>query len=190
MDKKDKITSSEFQALFPQYALIKDEMLQAAIIEIWDELWTQSGYSDLLDVPVSLKVAYPQLKHTQAVAEMAVAVAAIVSNVHGTVIDLDTLIAGALLMDVSKFTEYRPGIEAVNERTPIGILLPHGMVSASLSLEKRLPLEVIHIILAHSPNGGKAPVTVEAQILDWLDQLDLNALGANLWTRRVVHLQP
>lgn len=190
MPQKNELTSDQLQIVFPQLALIEDDVLRSGVVEIWDELWQQSDYDDLTDVPVSLKVSYPQIKHTQAVVEMAISAAGVVSKVHGTEINLDTLIAGALLMDVSKFAEYRPGIESGNERTRTGSLLPHGTVSAALALAKGLPLEVVHIILAHSPNGGKTPATIEAQMLDWLDQLDLNALGANLWTRNVIHLQP
>lgn len=190
MQQKAKLTSDQLQDLFPQYGQIKDDALRSAVVEVWNELWQQSDYHDLNDVPVSLKITYPQIRHTQAVLEMAILVAGVASKVHGTEIDLDILIAGALLMDVSKFAEYRPEPDSGNWRTQVGALLPHGTVAASLSLAKGLPLEVIHIILSHSPNGGKAPATVEAQMLDWLDQLDLNALGANLWTRNVIHLQP
>ena len=104
-------------------------------------------------------------------------------------IDRDVLIAGALLMDVSKLVETRPGKDGP-ERTEIGTSLPHAIYSAHLALQLGVPLSVVHIITAHSPNGGKAPVTLECQILDWIDQADISAAGFQIWSRRVDHFQP
>ncbi|MBX3087714.1 MAG: HD domain-containing protein [Cryobacterium sp.] len=189
MVEKEELTRSRIADLFPELELIKDEQLKEAVVGVWNELWQQSDFTDLLEVPVSLKIDYPQLKHTQAVARMAVSLAGIVAAIHGTEIDLDVLIAGALLMDVSKLVEYKPADSAKYARTAVGALLPHGTISASLLLGKRVPMEVVHIVLAHSPNGGKEPQTVEAQMLDRLDQLDLNAFGVNPWKRTVMHFQ-
>lgn len=184
-----ELSAQHLAELVPEIARISDAELRAAVTTIWQQLWEQSEYTELEQVPVSLKVPYPQLRHTQAVARMALAVADVAESVHGATIDRDVLLAGALLMDISKVVEYRPGADG-NERTPLGDLLPHGTATARLALEAGLPLEVVHIVLAHSPNGGKAPATTEAHILDWLDQLDLDTFGAHLWKRHVVHLQP
>ncbi len=189
MASKQRLDDVALRVLFPEIELIDELGLRAAVAEIWAELWEQSEYSDLLDVPVSLKCDYSQVKHTQAVTRMALHVADVSAEVHGTVVDRDMLVAGSLLMDVSKVVEYRPGAGG-NERTQLGALLPHGTATANLSLAKGIPLGVVHIVLAHSPNGGKAPSTMEAHILDWLDQLDLNAFGADLWKRHVIHFQP
>jgi 23S rRNA maturation-related 3'-5' exoribonuclease YhaM len=183
-----RMTVQRLHELIPEFGLIGDVQLRKIVERIWQQLWERSDYDDIEQVPVSLTVPYPQLRHTQAVVRMALAVADIAAEVHGTKVDRDVLIAGALLMDISKVVEYRPGRDG-NERTPLGDRLPHGTATASLALEAELPLDVIHIVLAHSPNGGKHPSTVEAHILDWLDQLDLNNFGADLWKRHVVHLQ-
>lgn len=189
MAQKPELEPAELRHHFPEIDLIADPALRRGVEEIWAELWRQSEYARLEDVPVSLTVPYSQLKHTQAVVRMSLAVADITRAVHGTVVDRDVLVAAALLMDASKLVEYRPGSDG-NERTIIGSRLPHGTSTASLALARGLPVDVVHVVLAHSPNGGKSPATVEAHILDWLDQLDLNAFGADLWSRQVVHLQP
>jgi hypothetical protein len=186
---KTTLTADTVARLVPEIAMISDPALRDAVVAIWLQLWERSEYEQLEQVPVSLKIPYPQLRHTQAVIRMALAVADVAADVHGTVVNRDVLIAGAMLMDVSKLVEYRPGADD-NERTPLGNLLPHGTATATLALDAGLPLEAVHIVMAHSPNGGKAPATVEAHLLDWLDQLDIDMFGTNLWKRHVIHLQP
>lgn len=177
-------------ALFPELALIADAGLRAAVVEIWDELWAMSEYDRLLDVPVSVKIDYPQLKHAQGVAAGAVAVADAWERVHGIRFDRDVLIAGALLIDVSKLVETRRGPDGKATYTELGRALPHATYAAHAALRRGVRLDVIHCILSHSPNGGKAPHSVEAQLLDWLDQADISAFGFDIWTRKVMHYQP
>lgn len=181
--------SIDLDALFPELGQIKDVSLRGAIHEIWARLWSESAWDRLDDVPVSLKIPYPQRKHAQGVVRVALAAAPIWEDLYGCTIDRDTLIAGALLMDVSKLVESRPSPNGP-ERTNIGKSLPHATYCAYLALQLGVPLGVIHIITAHSPNGGKAPATLECQILDWIDQADISAAGYEIWSRRVDHFQP
>lgn len=176
-------------ALFPELNMMRDNHLRDSVIEIYEALWSQSGWEHVDDVPVSLKIAYPQRKHAQGVVRVALAAAAVWEEVHGTTIDRDVLIAGALLMDVSKFVETAPGPTGP-VGTEISRHLPHATITAHMALERDLPLDVVHIVLAHSPNGGKAPATVECQILDWIDQADISAFGREIWSRKVYHFQP
>jgi len=187
---KQRLDENDFRALFPEHDLISDPGVGAAVVRVWKRLWEQSDYTQLAQVPVSLSVDYPQVRHTQAVLRMALATAEIAHLVHDTIIRRDILVAGALLMDVSKLVEYQPGLEGGHQRTELGLMLPHGTYTAHLCLAENIPLDVIHIVMAHSPNGGKAPATIEAHILDWLDQLDLTNFGYDLWKRRVLHYQP
>ncbi|WP_432826204.1 hypothetical protein [Dactylosporangium sp. CA-092794] len=177
-------------ALFPELALIGDPALRDAVVEIWQELWAMSEYDRLLDVPVSVKIEYPQLRHAQGVAAAAVAVADAWERVHDIRLDRDVLIAGALLIDVSKLVETRRGPDGRATYTELGRSLPHATYAAHAALNRGVRLDVVHCILSHSPNGGKAPHTVEAQLLDWLDQADISAFGFDIWTRKVMHYQP
>jgi hypothetical protein len=178
------------EELFPELAEIGDPTLRQAVVEIWDELWDMSAYEQLEDVRVSLKIDYEQLKHTQGVLRAALACADIWSEVHGAQFDRDTLIAGALLMDASKLVETEPDPAGGHCASSIGANLPHATYVAHLALARGVPLEVVHVITCHSPNGGRAPRTPEAQLLDWIDQADISAFGFEIWTRKVQHFQP
>jgi hypothetical protein len=177
-------------ALFPELMEISDPTLRQSVAEIWDELWTMSAYERLEDVRVSLKIDYEQLKHTQGVLRAALACADVWSEVHGVLLDRDTLIAGALLMDASKLVETEPDPRGGHRASSIGTNLPHATYVAHLALARGVPLDVVHVITCHSPNGGKAPRTLEARLLDWLDQADISAFGFEIWTRKVHHFQP
>lgn len=180
----------DLDALFPELALIADGSLRRAVVEIWHELWAMSEYDRLIDVPVSVKIDYPQLRHAQGVVGAAVAVAEVWERVHEVRLDRDVLIAGALLIDVSKLVETRRDPNGKATYTELGRALPHATYAAHAALNRGVRLDVVHCILSHSPNGGKAPHTVEAQILDWLDQADISAFGFDIWTRKVTHFQP
>jgi hypothetical protein len=179
----------DVRSLFPEIDRIGDAAIRDAIVAIWEQLWSESAWDHLDDVPVSLKIPYPQRKHTQGVLRVALAATPIWEDLYGQPINRDVLIAGAMLMDVSKLVESQPG-DGGPARTAIGRHLPHAMYTAHLALAHGIPLEVVHIITAHSPNGGKAPATIECQILDWIDQADISAAGFEIWSRRVDHFQP
>jgi hypothetical protein len=176
--------------LFPELGEIADPNLRQAVVEIWDELWAMSAYERIEDVRVSLKINYEQLKHTQGVLRAALACADIWSDVHGARFDRDTLIAGALLMDASKLVETEPDPNGGHRAASLGLHLPHATYVAHLALTRGVPIEVVHVITCHSPNGGKAPRTPEAKLLDWIDQADISAFGHEIWTRKVHHFQP
>jgi hypothetical protein len=180
----------DLDVLFPQLALISDPPLRVAVEEIWQQMWLESEHTRLEDVPVSTKIAYPQIRHCQAIVKVALAAADALEQVHDTRFDRDTLVAAALLMDVSKLVETRPGSDGGVVASELGRLLPHALYAAHLALGRGVPMAVVHIISAQSPNGGKAPATSEARLLDWVDQLDISAFGHEIWTRKVIHFQP
>jgi hypothetical protein len=180
----------DVHAIFPELDLISDPSLRTAVVEVWEHIWGMSDYERVEDVPVSLKIDYPQIKHCQGIVRGAMALAPVWEEVHGVRFDRDVLIAAALLMDVSKFVENRPRPEGGSEQTELGRALPHAVYAAHLALEKGLPLSIVHVLTSHSPNGGKAPNTPEAHLLDWVDQADISAFGFDIWTRKVMHYQP
>ena len=180
----------DVEGLFPEIRQIGDTRLREAIVIIWQEFWQLSDFTELEAVPVSTKIDYPQIRHCQGILKAALAVAPVWEQVHGARFDRDVLIAGALLMDVSKLVEARPGKASKVEQTEIGKALPHAFYAAHRALALGVPLAVVHIITSHSPNGGKAPATPECHLLDWIDQADISAFGHHIWARKVHHYQP
>ncbi len=182
--------SLDVRELFPELDLIGDEQLRDAVVAVWEELWDQSPYVRLADVPTSTKILYPQVKHCQGIVKGALALADVWEQVHGTVLDRDVLVAAALLMDVSKLVETELDLDARPVATAIGRALPHAVYGAHVALAHGVPLAVVHVMAAHSPNGGKSPGSLEAHLLDWVDQADISGFGYDIWSRRVLHYQP
>jgi hypothetical protein len=186
-ETKDRL---DFKEMFPEANQITDENLRSAVETIWMEFWDKCEFERLEDVPVASNIIYPQVKHCQGIARAALAVAEVWESVHDVRFDRNVLIAGALLMDVSKFVEIRPGPNGTCIPTEIGASIPHAWYAAHRALELGVPLPIIHIITTHSPNSGKAPASPECQLLDWIDQADITAFGHTIWSRKVVHYQP
>lgn len=83
-------------------------------------------------------------------------------------IDMDTVIAGAILIDVGKLLEYeKQGGQAVQSRR--GKLLRHPFTGVALAMECGVPDEICHLIAAHAGEGDLVKRTVEATIVHHAD---------------------
>ena len=109
------------------------------------------------------------VEHTNQVVECAIAVANIVERTQKIKINLDYLIAAAILHDVDKIVEFH---ETTGRLTSYGQLFGHTSLGISLALEQALPLEIVHAIGTHSPIYSKhSPKTHEALILSHVDKM-------------------
>ena len=178
--------SLDVLAMFPQIAQITDAQLRQTVIDIWLELWAQSKWNDPADLPTSGEIPYPNLPHAQCVVTLALAVADAFERHHGTKINRDFLIAGAVLQDASKVVEYEPGADGKARRTSIGKNFPHGFWCAHVAASKGLPDEITHVMLTHSPTAPKFPDTLEGKILYYVDQLDVIAIHKDRWVKHLL----
>ncbi len=116
------------------------------------------------------KVSISLIEHTRAVTRTAHEIAKVMNATYaGKVsVDLDDLLAGAILHDVGKLFEYvREGGVFVKSRG--GELLRHPISGAAFAYKHGLPDEVVHIIAAHSKEGDGGRRTVEAVIVNHAD---------------------
>ncbi len=109
------------------------------------------------------------LKHTIGVTELCMKVADIVENIHGSKVDRDSLIAGALVHDVAKIFEWKKEGENVGHT---GILLDHSMLGTAELYTRGFPEKVIHLVASHFGEGGPTPPrNIEAIILHYVDNM-------------------
>jgi len=152
----------------PEIEEIKDETVRNAVIDIWCEAMQQGKWEDLKVIPFTLLI--PDLdtsivEHTRRVTRMAMAVGSVRGDVN-----MDTLIAGALLHDVGKLLEYeKRGGKVV--KSDLGRRIRHPVYGAAMALAKGLP-DVAHIIIAHSKEGEYVHRTPEAVIVYHCDFID------------------
>jgi hypothetical protein len=161
--------------IWPEIEWIEDAELKEKVYRTWEYALEQSVLSpeDLQRIPFTLLVKdcdVTFMEHKRAVVHIAVEGARAMQQFFGDKlpIDMDTLIAGAILIDVGKLIEYvmEEG-QAVVGRT--GKLLRHPFTGVGLAMRFGVPDEVCHMIAAHSKEGDLGKRTVEGIIVHHAD---------------------
>lgn len=173
-------------ALYPAVADIKNDALRQAVIDIWQEMWSESAWTAIGEVPTSGEISYPNLPHTQCIVEMALSVADAFESHHKLMVDRDILIAAAVLQDASKVVEYEPDGAGGARHTEIGRNYVHGFWCAHLLAKRNLPHEVAHIVLTHGSAAPRFPSSLEGKILYYIDQLDVIAIHGDRWVKKLM----
>ncbi|MFQ5648127.1 MAG: HD domain-containing protein [Candidatus Aenigmatarchaeota archaeon] len=110
------------------------------------------------------------VEHTYAVTLMAIRVAETLEKTYKVKLDMDALIAAALVHDIGKLwttQKTKRGWE------PTTLSLDHTMLGTSELYARGFPEKVVHIVASHfGPNGPTPPQTVEAVVFHAIDNLD------------------
>lgn len=167
---RDKIA-----ALWPEISWIKDAGLRDKVTDAWVYALDQSVLeaSDLETIPFSLlikdcKVSF--MNHKRTCVQLAVDMAKRMQDNFGDelAIDMDTLIAGAILIDVGKLLEYEL-VDGQLTTSRAGQLVRHPFSGVAIAHRFGLPPEVQHIIGTHSKEGDLGHRTVESIIVHHAD---------------------
>jgi len=162
-------------ALWPELNWIENSELREQTAKTWEIALERSVLSadDLNTIPFTLLV--PDLKvsfmaHKRAVVHIAREAGLKCNEFFGTdlPVNMDTLIAGAILADVGKLLEYemKDG-KAVQGK--YGSYLRHPFSGVALAEECQVPPAVCHIIAAHAHEGDLIKRTTEAYIVHHAD---------------------
>ena len=163
------------EEIWPEIEWITDAELREKVYQTWEYALEQSVLSpdDLLEIPFTLlikdcKVTF--MEHKRAVVHIAVESAKAMIKFFGDKlpINMDYLIAGAILIDVGKLLEYviEDG-QAVVGKT--GKLLRHPFTGVGVAMRFGVPDEICHMIAAHSKEGDLGKRTTEAIIVHHAD---------------------
>ena len=152
------------------------EDLRQTVIDIWNEALQIAGWDDPHKIPFNPSVGYaPSLiDHTRSVTRTALSYADNFKKTFQKDIDRDLLTAGAILHDVSKAIEFMDGNDGP-VKSDIGNKIPHSIYSGFLAWKAGLPVDLIHIILTHSPSVEMLPKSIEGLILKYADMMDADA---------------
>lgn len=156
--------------IFPDIRQIKSRTLQARVIDVWIEAARQGGWGRIDHIPFTLlvKTAKSLIEHTKAVTRMAMAL-----GKARTDINMDIIIAGGICHDVGKLLEYRQsGAGGKITKSDYGKRVRHPVSGAALARQVALPLEVVHIIAAHSEEGELVVRSKEAIVIHHCDFVD------------------
>ena len=164
------------QRLWPEIQWIKDARLREQVTETWIKALERSPLKadDLNHIPFTLLVPncpITFMEHKRCVVHIARHSAEAMQEFMGRSlpIDMDTVIAGAILADVGKLLEYELGPDGKSRQSERGEALRHPFTGVALALECGLPDAVCHIIAAHAAEGDLMKRTTEAYIVHHAD---------------------
>ncbi|MFW6019653.1 MAG: HDIG domain-containing metalloprotein [Bacteroidales bacterium] len=163
--------------LWPEIKWINDKDLQEKTAKTWEFALERSILKpqDLKRIPFTLLVG-PELKvtfmdHKRSVVHIAKDAGKKINDMyHGELkVDMDVLIAGAILADVGKLLEYVLDEQGNAVQGEYGKYLRHPFSGVSLAEEAGVPAEVCHIIATHAKEGDMVKRTTEAYLVHHAD---------------------
>lgn len=169
--------NKEILDLWPELNLIESEELREKTARVWEIALKRSVLTadDLNRIPFTL-LCGPDLKvsfmaHKRCVVHIALESGRKMNDFFGDElpVNLDVLVAGAILADVGKLLEYVKDAKGNVVQGTYGKYLRHPFSGVSLAEECKLPAEVCHIIAAHAGEGDHVKRTTEAYIVHHAD---------------------
>ena len=161
--------------LWPELQWIKDADLRTKVEQTWIRAFELSPLTpeDLGRIPFTLLVRNCPttfMEHKRCVVHIARRAAESMQKFMGRAlpIDMDTVIAGAILADVGKLLEYE-NADGKTRQSQRGEFLRHPFTGVALAMECGVPDRVCHIIAAHAAEGDLVQRTVEATIVHHAD---------------------
>ncbi|HEV8336521.1 MAG TPA: HDIG domain-containing protein [Candidatus Polarisedimenticolia bacterium] len=173
--------------LWPEIDWIQDEGLREKTLETWVKAFEASPLApdDLLEIPFTLLIPncpVTFMAHKRAVVHIARRGAEAMREFFRETlpIDLDVVIAGAILADVGKLLEYEK-VGGKARQSQRGKDLRHPFTGVALAMQCGVPDKVCHIIAAHAAEGDLVKRSAEAFIVhhaDFMAYEPFKALGA------------
>ena len=175
---QEKNMTEEVKKLWGQeLEWIENQELRESVAKTWELALSRSQLSadDLFKIPFTL-LAGPDMKvsfmsHKRAVVHIARESGLKIKEFFGDdlPVNMDVLIAGAILADVGKLLEYEKDENGNSYQGNYGKLLRHPFSGVSLAEQCGVPAEVCHIIAAHAGEGDMIKRSTEAYIVHHAD---------------------
>jgi putative nucleotidyltransferase with HDIG domain len=169
--------TEEIKKLWPELEWINDPELREKTARTWEIALERSVLcaDDLDRIPFTL-LCGPDLKvtfmdHKRCVVHVARDAGMKMNEFFrdDLPVNMDVLIAGAILADVGKMLEYELNADGKAVQGKYGQYLRHPFSGVSLAEECGVPPEVCHIIAAHAHEGDLVKRTTEAYIVHHAD---------------------
>lgn len=177
---------AEVLNIWPEINWIKDEELREKTLDAWVWAIENSVFSpgDLQSIPFTLLVKdcnISFMNHKRTCVQLAVSIAEIMKKNFGNAIDInmDILIAGAILCDIGKLLEYGKSADSLTVSS-MGKFVRHTFSGTAIAFKFKLPPEVQHIVATHSGEGDLGKRSVESTIVHHADFVSFNAIKAQL----------
>ena len=170
------MSAEEVRRIWPELEWIADPGLRGRVARCWERAFELSPLSpsDLERIPFTLKVAgcpVSFMAHKRLVVHVARDAGLKIRDFCGDAlpVDMDTLIAGAILADVGKLLEYEGDGAGGSRESARGKYLRHPFTGVALAMECGLPDAVTHIVATHAGEGDMVARTTEAWVVHHAD---------------------
>ena len=174
----------KIKKLWPEIEWIKDQELKNKVTDCWVYAIENSVLKpeDLEVIPFSLLIkdcTITFMNHKRTCVHLAVEMANIMKKNFGDAIkiDMDILIAGAILIDVGKLVEYEI-VDGKLKTSNYGNLVRHPFSGLAIAARFDLSPEIQHIIGTHSKEGDLGKRTVESIIVHHADFVSFDPFKA------------
>jgi putative nucleotidyltransferase with HDIG domain len=161
--------------LWPEIEWIRSPELREQVTRTWERAFELSPLTpdDLDRIPFTLLVPncpVTFMEHKRCVVHIARRAAESMTEFMGRAlpIDMDTVIAGAILADVGKLLEYE-NVDGKTRQSKRGEMLRHPFTGVGLAMQCGVPDAVCHIIATHAAEGDLVKRTTEAYIVHHAD---------------------
>lgn len=110
------------------------------------------------------------VSHTVQVTEMVIESAKTFEKNYGLKLDMDSLIAAAIMHDLMKTFEFERDEDG--DLSPTGLMLDHTMLGVAELYHRNFPEDIIHIVASHpGESGTTTPRSFEALIFHHIDSM-------------------
>ncbi len=166
----------DVKKLWPEAEWIGDGALRERVLDCWVKAFENSPLTpaDLERIPFTLLVPdcpVTFMAHKRLVVHISRDCGEKMNAAFGASlpVDMDTLIAGAILADVGKLLEYEKDAGGGSKQSARGKYLRHPVTGVSLCMECGLPDAVSHIVATHAGEGNLVARSTEAFIVHHAD---------------------
>lgn len=152
---------------------LREQVLDAFMLAVKEGGWT--SMKDLDEMPFTLLTdtrGVTFIEHTIAVTRGAVGLARGQIDSYRQMpypIDMDRLVAGAILHDVGKITEFERKPDGTWVKSHKGRCARHPIYGAILTAKVGLPDEIVNIVACHAKEGDGRPQVVETVLIHQAD---------------------
>lgn len=173
----DSTTLKRMTTIFPLLDSLVDRDLAEKIARAWEFAEARGGWESIEQACFGPHLPMARLvDHVNAATESALCVCEVITKHQGIAFDTQLIVALGLMHDVCKVLEYEPDGQGGARVSEIGKHLQHGVVGGMLAQEVGMSLQMVHLVLTHTPQSTMQPNCIEGVLFSAVDLCDADML--------------